>query len=96
MRYFGLLFEKLGYFFQNFWLPCLPVNQHLISGTEQSLSPLRQSGTVFTTLCYLFNFMAVHKARVFYYTKLERLACDKHSSLLGPFGSQEQNKVMYA
>jgi hypothetical protein len=33
-------------------------------------------------------------SRVFHYTKLERLASDKHASLLGPFISYKEKKVL--
>ncbi len=36
----------------------------------------------------------VQQARVLQYTRLERLARDKHSSLLGPFVSYEENGVL--
>ncbi len=32
--------------------------------------------------------------RVLHYTRLERLASDKHSSILGPFMSYEENEVL--
>ncbi len=49
-------------------------------------------GTVFTTLYFLCNLQMGPKAQVLYYIRLERIARKKHSSLLGPFESYQENK----
>jgi hypothetical protein len=36
----------------------------------------------------------VEKARVLHYTRIEMLAREKHSSLLGPFLRYEENEVL--
>ncbi len=55
------------------------------------------SGTLFTTLHYLHNLpMSPISERLLHYTKPERLArADKHSSLLGPFLSYEENEELW-
>jgi hypothetical protein len=52
-------------------------------------------GIVFTTLIFFVTYHWTQQARVLHYTRLERLARDKHSSLLGPFVSYEENEVLW-
>jgi hypothetical protein len=55
---------------------------------------LYTSGTLFTTLNFLHNLSMYPITRALDYTRSERLASDKHSSLLGPFISYEENEVV--
>ncbi len=50
-----------------------------------------RSGALFTTLFFHQNLRMVTKTKVLRYTRLERLAKDKHSSLLVSFVSFEEN-----
>jgi hypothetical protein len=58
------------------------------------------SGTIFITLHFLCNFISLitykwtQYASLLLYTRLGRLARDKYSSLLGPFLSCEENKML--
>jgi hypothetical protein len=51
-------------------------------------------GAVFRTLHFLCDFWMGEISFIVFYTRLERLARDKHSSLLRPFISYEENKVL--
>ncbi len=51
------------------------------------------SGAIFTALHFLRNLRMGQQARVLHYTKLLRLARDKHSSLLSPLLSYK-NEVL--
>jgi len=44
---------------------------------------------------FFVTFYWAQKARVVYYTRLERLVRDKHSSLVGPLISFKRNEVLY-
>ncbi len=48
---------------------------------------------VFTALKFIFYLPMSQEVRVLYYTKQERLAMEKQSSLYDPFISYEENKV---
>jgi hypothetical protein len=51
-------------------------------------------GTIFTTLHFLPTYYWTPKNRMLYYTKLERLARENHSYLLGPFVIYKENEVL--
>ena len=52
-------------------------------------------GTLFTKLHFLRKLRISPISYVLLYTRLERLATDKHSSLLDPFVSYEENEVLW-
>ncbi len=51
-------------------------------------------GTVFKTLYFFIAYEWAQKVTVLYCTRLERLANDKHSSLLGSFVSYKENNLL--
>jgi hypothetical protein len=50
---------------------------------------------VFTALNFIRNLQMSQYARVLHYTRQERLATEKHSSLLGPFKGYKETKIFY-
>ncbi len=51
-------------------------------------------GSVFTSLGFLCNLIEGPIARVFHYTRIKKLARDKHFSLSGMFISYKENEVL--
>jgi hypothetical protein len=51
-------------------------------------------GTVLTTFISVLAYELVQHVRAFHFTRLERLARDKRTSLLGPFVSYKENEVL--
>jgi hypothetical protein len=52
------------------------------------------TGTLFTTLHFLSNLWNWPNKIVFHYTRLKRVARDRHSSLLDPFICCEENELL--
>jgi hypothetical protein len=52
------------------------------------------SGAVFTTVHFLCYYKWAQYARVLDYTRLEKLAREKHSRLSDPFINDEENAVL--
>jgi hypothetical protein len=53
-----------------------------------------KSGSVYTTLHFIYQLLNGPSKLVFHCTKLERLARDEHSCLLDQFVSHEENEVL--
>ncbi len=56
---------------------------------------LSASGAIFTTFIFPTTYKWAHKARLLHYTRLERLAGEKHLVLFGPFISNTGNEVLW-
>ncbi len=57
-------------------------------------TPYRAQGAYSQHFIFFVTYHWAQKARVLHYTRLERLARGKHSSLLDPFVSYEENEVL--
>jgi hypothetical protein len=62
--------------------------------TNYNCRKFYNSGTGFTTIYFIVTYEWAHRVRVLHYTRLERLARDKHSSYLGLFVSCIANEVL--
>jgi len=54
----------------------------------------KEPRAVFTILVFIVTYELAQKARVFHTTRLERLASNKHSNLLGLFVSYDDKEVL--
>ncbi len=66
-----------------------------LSYEENEVLRIRTLGTYWKHFIFFMIYESVQKARLLHTVKLERLDKDKHSSLLGPFLSYEENEVLW-
>jgi hypothetical protein len=66
-----------------------------VSNEENKVLWKRPQWLYLQSLFFFITCKWAQSARVLHYTRLEKLARDKHSSLVDPFVSNEENKVLW-
>ncbi len=65
-----------------------------VSYEENKVLPIRPHGLYSQHFIFSVSYKCAHSAIMLHYTRLKRLVRDKHSSLLGPFITYEENKFL--